>query len=422
MENKSSFFSYLSNLMNLKVVAGERTLGRTFDFAIRPDEPFPKLSHLIIGGRGRKKRVSVPFTEITGWDKESIYLKEDFQDRLSEAAGPSADRIYLRDEVLDRQVVDTFGAKLERVNDLHLLIQHPPEIRIVHVDIGIRGLLRRLGAIQFVDWFTRWIFDYQIPPRFISWKYVQPLTPENVDRLKLTAAHADLKEIHSAEMADIFEELSEHEALTFIKTLDSETAAEALAEAEPKTQRAILMGMEDQMAADIIEDMPPDEAADVLADIPEMKAQSIMNELEREEKEELSELMNFDEETAGGLMTTEFIKIPAGSSVEGALALLRGEIAESEIIHYLYVVNSDDEPVGVVSIKELIMAEPGDPITDIMHANVIRLKTEDDRKDMLNRFQKYKLHCLPVIDDEGKISGVVAFRDLMELMFPKLLQ
>jgi len=417
----ADYFLYFSDLLGLPVMAGTKLLGRTYDLVIDPSEPFPQLQRLILKTKKRKGLWELDFAELVDRDKKRFLAKPGAEDKLKPDSH-AGNWIHLRSEVLDRQVVDTHGAKLERVNDIHLLSQRPLELRVVHVEIGMRGIFRRLGCIRFVDWFTRWFFDYEIPPKFISWKYIQPLTSEHSDKLKLTTAHKDIKLIHSSDLADILEELSQHEAVSFVQALDVEKAADVLAEADTKTQKSVLMGIETEVAADILEDMPPDEAADVLADMPEDRVKSIMVEMDNEHIEELSELMSFDDETAGGLMTTEFLKVPENITVSQTLEIVKKKIQDAEIVHYIYVVNENNELKGVLSIKDLLVAKPSSSINEIMTTNVIALRANDDRKEMLRTFEKYRKICLPVVDEEQHILGIVDFRDFVEILVPKLSQ
>ena len=221
---------------------------------------------------------------------------------------------------MDKQIVDTFGAKVVRVNDLHFL-RIDSRLRLVHVDVGFRGLMRRVGWEKGVDQALRLLFSYDLPNQFISWKYVQVLPGS--DPLKLSVSQKKLSHLHPADLADIMEDLSGRERSAIFHALDTETAAEALEEIEPKIQRELIETIPVEKASDIVEEMSPSDAADLLGDLPEEKAEEILGGMEQEKAEDLRELLVHAVETAGGLMTTAYLSLPPEMAVEQAISRLR---------------------------------------------------------------------------------------------------
>ena len=249
--------------------------------------------------------------------------------------------------------MDINGAKLVRVNDLELG-DVKGRLCLVAADIGLRGILRRLGLEKRGEKFMS-LFRSQLPHKLIAWHYVQTIEPK-LNRLTLTVSRQKVAGLHPADLAQIISEVSQKERTAIFGSLDVDTAAEALHELEPQVQADIIDDMSKERASDILERMPPDEAADVLGDLPEAKAQELINLMEKEEAEDVQELLEHEEDTAGGLMTTEYLSFPPDMTVEEAVKELRLEAPNVETIYYLYILDSEEHVLGVISLKNLILA------------------------------------------------------------------
>ena len=189
-----------------------------------------------------------------------------------------------------------------RVNDIKLEGLKTDAV-LIAIDVGMRGIMRRLGIERGGEDFLR-LFKKSLPYALISWNYLQPLEPK-LTKISLTVPQQMISELHPADIAEIISSVSRKEGASFFSDLDVETAAEALSELEPEVQQEIISGMDKERASDIIEMMPPDEAADILSDLPADKAQEILENLEKQEAEDIQELLGHEEDTAGGLMTNE---------------------------------------------------------------------------------------------------------------------
>jgi Mg/Co/Ni transporter MgtE len=325
--------------------------------------------------------------------------------------------LLLKESLLDKQIVDTHGAKILRVNDLHLLKVNR-SLFLVHVDVGFRGLMRRVGLERAVDKFFQWFFDYRPADHFIPWRFVQPLSSPDLLRLKVGQNRLAL--LHPADLADIIEELDIHKRSEFFQSLDVETAAEALEETDPKIQVRLIENLNPAKASDIIEEMSPSEAADLLGDLPKEKAEGILKEMEKEAAEDVKELLVHHEEKAGGLMTTAFPSRPVHLTAGEALDYIRREAENLDLVDYLYVTDGEDHLVGVVSLRDLVVAPRQTLLSEVMDPRVVSVELEAEKEEIANLFAKYALKAVPVVDAQNSIRGVIPFKSLLEIVAPEL--
>jgi Mg2+ transporter MgtE len=311
--------------------------------------------------------------------------------------------------------VDINGAKLVRVNDLELG-DVKGKLCLVAADIGFRGLLRRLGVEKRGDrLFT--LFHSKLQHKLISWRYVQTIEPK-LTRLTLTVSRHKVAQLHPADLAEIISEVSQKERTALFGSLDVATAAEALHELEPGVQADIIDDMSKERASDILEAMPPDEVADVLGDLPEAKAQELINLMEKEEAEDVQELMEHEEDTAGGLMTTEYLAFPPDMTVDDAIRELRLEAPNVETVYYLYILDSSERIIGILSLKHLILATPQTLLGDIMVTPVKTLTLDAKQKDVAEFISKYNLLAAPVVDENMVMRGIVTVDDVVDFLLP----
>ena len=281
--------------------------------------------------------------------------------------GENDAEILVKRDILDKQIVDVDGAKVVRVNDLKLG-SYKDLLCIVTVDIGLSGLLRRLGYEKAGKKLVA-LLGKDVPSREISWEYVQPLE-KNLSQLALTMAHDQLSEMHPADLASIISNVSHQHIQTVLISLDTETAGEAIHELDPELRSRVISEMDSELASDILEEMEPDEAADVLGDLPEEKAQELLNLMDAEEAEDIQELMEHEDDTAGGLMNNSFLTVTATMTAGEALAEIRRNAHEVEMISYAYILDQDERPAGAVSLRELLINPPETPVGEIMVENV----------------------------------------------------
>ncbi len=400
--------------MNQKIFgpSGQR-MGKIIDLVVERAEPYPRLLAFVIRAGGKEKRLFLSWEKVARLEPKMTLAGEGTL--MPGLSLPEKDYILLREEVMDKQIVDTFGAKVVRVNDLHFL-RMDSHLRLVHVDVGFRGLMRRVGWERGVDRALRWLFSYDLPNQFISWKYVQLLSGS--DLLQLSVSQKKLSHLHPADLADIIEDLSSRERSAIIHALDTETAADALEEIDPKIQKSIIETIPVEKASDIVEEMSPSDAADLLGDLPEEKAEEILEGMEQEKAEDLRELLVHPEETAGGLMTTAYLALSGELTVEAGMARLRSESSELDIIDYVFVVDTEEVLQGVVSIRDLLTAQPQQTLSELLPSRVVSVKQTENQKEVVEAFAKYGFRALPVVDDENKLRGVISFRSVLEVLAP----
>lgn len=386
-------------------------LGRVKDLVIVKGEPLPKVATLIIE---RKNRLfDLPWTDLSIFNKRIIS-----SNIYSEALQPyelNEDDLLLVRDILDKQIVDVNGVKVVRVNDVKLEGLNTEAV-LIAVDVGMRGIMRRLGVERGGEDLMR-LFKRQLPYNLISWNYLQPLEPK-LTTISLTVPRQMVSELHPADIAEIISQVSHKEGATFFKDLDIDVAAEALSELEPDVQAAIISDMDRDRAADIIEEMPPDEAADVLSDLPMDKAKEILENIDEEDAEDIQELLSHEEDTAGGLMTNEFIAYTPDTTVREAIERFRQDAIDIETVYYIYIVNQKEKLIGVASLREILLADPDSRLSDIMETKLKTVTPETDEMQVAEITSKYNLVALPVIDTEGALLGIVTIDDIIDRILP----
>ena len=386
-------------------------IGKLRDIVVGLGETFPAVIALVIDA-GRSTYI-LPWGTVNLFNRRVISATL-YRGKLHSSSPDPADILICRD-LLDKQIVDIHGAKLVRVNDLKLADVNG-RLCLVATDIGLRGILRRLGMETRGEKFLSF-FRYALPHKLIGWNYLQTVEPK-LSRLRLTVSRRKVAKLHPADLAEIISEVSKKEREAMFGSLDVETAAEALGELEPGVQADILDGMTTDRAADILENMPPDEAADVLGDMPEEKAQELIKEMEKEEAEDVQELLEHEEDTAGGLMTTEYLSFTPDITVEQAIKELRLAAPDVETIYYLYVLDEEERILGVLSLKNLILAKQDALIGDIMETPVKTLAVDVDEKDVAEFISKYNLLAAPVVDENRIMQGIVTVDDVLDVLLP----
>lgn len=403
---------FVSDLLKKPVLdpKGEE-LGKVRDIIMIKGEPFPKVSSLII--EKRKKLFLLLWNDLNIFNRRIISAKI-YSDLLHPYEYSETDLLIVRD-IFDKQIVDANGAKVVRVNDVKLEGFNSAAI-LAAVDVGMRGIMRRLGVERGGEDMMR-LFKKNLPYNLISWNYIQPLEPK-LTKISLTVPRQMVSELHPADIADIISQVSHKEGASFFKGLDIETAAEALSELEPDVQAAIITGMDTDTAADIIEEMPPDDAADVLSDLSVDKAKEILEHIDKDEAEDIQELLSHEEDTAGGLMTNEFIAYAPDLLVKDAIENFRKDAEEVETVYYLYVIDADEKIRGVISLRDLLLARPDVRLSDIMKTKLKIVSPETDEMAVAEIVAKYNLVAIPVVDSDGYMLGIVTIDDVVDRILP----
>ena len=402
---------YLSQILGRPILdAGGEKIASIRDVIVRyGEEDYPSVVGLVARYRRRdffmsRKRLKSLSETGARMNSEKINLKP-FTRRVNE--------VLLAKDVLDNQLIDVDGKRVVRVNDVQI-IEVGDEWRVSGADISLQGFLRRLmpkgfyGSSKIVE--------------VIDWADVGYLATDSPSAtVKLKSSKDKLSRLHPVEIAQLAEALSPVHRTEIVESLDDEIAADTLEEMSTENQARILEEMDEERAADILEEMSPDDAVDVLGEMDEEKAQELFDLMEDEEKADVAELMEFAHDTAGGLMTTEFIVFPKDLTVSQAIARLR-EMAETpNMIYYLYIVEEENswKICGVISLRSLILADPTYPLSEVMRDQFQFAHPNDDAEKAAQMIAEYNLLALPVIDDLGEIAGIVTVDDAMEILLPK---
>lgn len=324
--------------------------------------------------------------------------------------------VLLGKDVLDNQLIDVDGKRVVRVNDVQL-IDVGDFWRVTGADVSLQGFVRRLMPKGF--------YGSDRPVEVLDWADVGYLATDTATvTVQLKSSKDKLSRLHPVEIAQLAETLSPIHRTEVVESLDDEIAADTLEEMSTEAQARILEDMDEERAADILEEMSPDDAVDVLGELSDEKAEELFNLMEDDEKADVAELMSYDHDTAGGLMTTEFVVFPKSLTVGETIARLR-EMAETpNMIYYLYVVEEEGswKLCGLISLRSLILADPTRTLADAMRSEFRFAHPSDSAEDVAQTISEYNLLALPVVDEEGDIAGIVTVDDAMEILLPKNLQ
>ena len=406
---------YLTELTGMRVEApnGLR-IGRVREVALTPSEHPRRVSQFLIG---RRTRFKVRFDQVRTIDSEVIRLSDD---RLVPYY-PDDNLLLLSKDLLDQQIVDVNGRKVVRVNDIALRIEHVggrDELWVHQVGVGLQGAFRRLAEGILPNRVIRKI-QQRIKPNSIAWEYCNIIEPDPQRRLKLRISHERLGWLHPADLADIVEELAPPEREALFETLDDEVAAETLTEVDPKIQAGILKSLDKERAADIVEEMAPDSAADALGELEAEKSQEILQDMEQVPAAEVEELLEYEADTAGGMMTTQYVAVHESARVADALEALRGNENLLRSLTHVFLMDKDQTLIAAVPLGRLFVAAEGAPLRSLAFLETPKVHLDDDRDRVVELFDKYNLLTLPVVDDEGELSGVITADDVISVLTSK---
>ncbi|HZZ83730.1 MAG TPA: CBS domain-containing protein [Anaeromyxobacteraceae bacterium] len=403
-------FLYLSELLGARVLdAGGQPLGRVSDAVVTTRETYPLVEAIVVR-RGRQ-RLQLPWEAVRGRRGGRFEVDATVAEPLQPSA---ADRIRLVEEILDQQIVDVEGAKVVRVNDLHFL-SVKGALRLVHVDVGFRGLVRRMGWERAVDGAVRLVRPrarYLDADQLLSWKLVQPLSSAP-GKVRIEVAQRMLADLHPSDLAEIMEDLDRQQRTVLFGRLDVETAAEALEEASPEVTTQLLEEVSPEKAADILEEMAPDEAADVLAELPGHTRRELLEAMDRPEAHEVRQLLEYHPRSAGGLMTTDLVELRRDATVDDALLEVRRRADEIPILHEIFVTGSSGRLEGICTLKDLVAAEPALLVGKLMREAPATVQPEAELHDVAEAASKYNMVSVPVVDEAGALKGIVTVDDIL---------
>lgn len=400
---------FLSSMIGKKLYDNESSiLGEIIDLGIIDDEQLPKVAALRIRMDGRDVDVGFKSLDILEQDNKKLHIS---CEGMKEYEGASL--IYLSKGLLDKQIVDINGRKVVRVNDLRLA-EINGALKVIAVDVGLTGLLRRLGVLRVFR-----LINKNLQDTLITWDNVEPLK-FGTDKITLTVPYKKLSKLHPADIADILESLDANYRNEVFKALDDETAANTLEEIDPEIQADILESLNEDRASDILDNMDNDEIADIFDDMEEDRVEKLLDHMEKEDADEIRTLMDYEDTTVGSIMNTEFISFSPGLTVEETINELRKLKPSSEIAYYLYVVDGLRRLMGVVSLRDLIVTEPSVKLSEILDTNTLSIKDTDTLDKATELVTKYDLLAVPVVNDKNVLVGLAILGDIVdEVLLPR---
>jgi len=402
---------FVSELIGVPVVDRlQENIGKVEDIIITLGETFPRVTGLLVkvtADGGKEQVILMGEIDLIGRQFVSTRTTRD-QVVFTTLRG---EEVLLGRDVMDQQIVDLEGARVIRVNDLKLA-KVEQDVRLIAADVGFRGILRRLKLEKMVESFLG-LFGKKIPEQLIGWDHVQSLA-----KGQITVPSRSLADLHPADIAQVISQVQTEKRTEIFSALTEKTAAEALHELEPLLGAVLISALDTKKALRILEKMPVDEVADIIGDLPQEKAEELLRLMRVRRSEEVKKLLKHRDETAGGLMTTEFITLPQDLTVEQVIARLRELAPNAETIYYLYVIDGAGKLVGVLSLRNLIIAPPEKKIEEIMIKDCITVYPEMNQKEVADIISKYNLLAVPVVDKEGKILGIVTVDDVMDFILP----
>ena len=411
-------FLYFTELLSMPVVDLKgRRIGCVRDAAMVPLIHASRIDRLLF--HGGDTWFAIRFDQVRSISLENGIVLSD------EVLVPYHDDEYLlriARDLLDQQIIDVTGRKVVRVNDITMALLNDGErdtLNVLEVDIGVRSIVRRIfQGVLPPAWIRR--IQEPIPPSSISWEFANVVEPDPLRRLRLNISYTKLEEMHPADLADIVEELGPAEREAIFETIDSEVAAEALSEVEnPKMQASILESLEPEKAADIVEEMSPDEAADLLSELEEETSEENLDEMDSAPKTEVRELLEFHEDTAGGMMNTEYVSLHDNAVVSDAMSAFKGNEDLLESLNTLFLVDADERLTASIPLARLFVAPGTVRLKDLASETLIQVSVDEQQDRVIGLFDKYNLLTLPVLDEDGKLAGVITADDVISVLRQK---
>jgi len=411
-------FLFLSEILKTEIYdSRDQVVGKLKDISIRlTEEVYPKATGLIIErGFLRKEYASININDlVVTHQKFKLALPADrihFQDK------PVKFDFTLCQDILDQQLVDIHNRKVVRVNDVHML-RVDNQLFVAHVDVGMRGLVRRLEWTPFVDALVRLVKPrsaYLTGEEFIPWKNTQLLTTDRQKNvLRLDIAHKKLSKIPPMELAEIMEDLDVFEQLSLLKSLDVELRSRVFADLATQEKHDLIEQMDDPEAVTLLENIPADEATDLLLTLPKEKTLQLISRMESRKSRKLRKLLGFARDSAGGLMTTEYLSLKPNARVKDALDLIKNNLQYPGNIYHLYVVDENNRLLGSTSLRQFFNVDPEAPIMETCYPKRIFVRTDDGMEEIALMLEKYKFSSVPVCSEDDTLQGVITTDDVLE--------
>lgn len=394
-------------------------VGRVKELFIEPAEQPNRVAWLLLG-RGKYQPLVARHDQVGSVAPGTVRLVA--SEKALETFVANEGWLAVRKDLLDQQIIDTSGRKVVRVNDIELA-EHATngtmELRVTQVDVGLTGAVRRLLQGLVSPSVIRRV-QRRLPLRLIRWEFVNLIEPDPMRRVKLRITHQKLAKLHPADLADIMEELSPAERQAIVDSLDEQTAAEALAELDMRLKAQIVEKLDPEKAADILEEMEPDEAADLLAELPVETSKELLDELPRKEAEEVQELLQFEENSAGGMMNTDFVMLRETASRAEALEWIGRNEVDPDQLDTVFLVDAEGILTGAAPVARLLLADDRQALASLRMEPLTAVPPEAEEKEVFELFDKYNLRSLAVVDAAGKPMGAITVDDVVSRLRARL--
>jgi len=405
---------YLSQMLGKPVFdSNGEEIGRISDLAIQTKEVFPRITSLAFLGPSKTPFMVSWRKYVENYEDEKILLNVPAYEIRFSYLQP--DEILLARDLLNKQIVDTQGLKVVRVNDLKLSSSRN-QLRLLGAEVGFRGILRGLNPVfeRFVLAIAK-LFKRPIDENIIAWNYME-LVDRDLSNVKLSMSHKRLSELHPADVADILEQLEPRQRALVFEHLDSQQAAETFSELEDEFQTDMIDDLTEHKAAGLLALMDPDDAADILGDLSYDKAETLLWLMGVQDQKRIRSLLGYKEKTAGGIMTPEFVAINENATVGETIEKLRNLDEDHEAVHYVYTVDEDNKLTGALSWRSLVLADNSRQVYDLATRDLITVSPDEDQESVVEAISKYGLLAMPVVDENDKLLGIVTVDDAFDVL------
>jgi len=403
---KKGKINFFTKIVGKKIIdAADKEMGTVHDLIISSIDKAPEVIAVVFKeGKNMKK---IPFKNVNRI-KENIYLLTKTEE--TEIRNAEENDILVGKSLLDKQLVDTDGLKVVRVNDI-AFSKIDNRFIIVSIDVGMKGIFRRLGMSKLGKLMN-------VKEKLLPWDYVEPLEIE-LGKIKLTIPRKKLSALPPMEIADVIEELSPRDRGMVFNMLDNKTAAETLEELSPDIQKNIIENLRNQKVAAILEQMDADKSADILNTVTKERSERLLNLMKKDVALGVENLLSYDHETAGGIMTPNFVSIFSNHTAQETIDYLRKISPSAKHAYYLYVINDIKKLVGVLSLRNLIVAPPEKKVYEIMSRRVVSIYVNASKEDIAKTISAYNLLAIPVVNTEGQLQGVITVDDVLDVVIPR---
>lgn len=405
---------YLSQMLGEPVIdANGEKIGSISDLAIQTGEVFPRITSLAFLGPGKTPFMISWRKYVSEFTEDGIILKVDRTAIRFSYLQP--DEVLLARDLLNKQIVDTQGMKVVRVNDLKLSVSGS-QLRLLGAEVGVRGLLRSLAPwVERAALAICKVFHKKLDEKIIAWNYMD-LLDRDLSKVQLSVTHTRLDELHPADVADILEQLDPKQRANVFQHLDDARAGDAISEMEEEFQADVIGDLDDARASRLLGDMDPDDAADIVGGLPYEKAEKLLRLMGVENAAGIRQLLGYREDTAGGLMTTQYVSMRTTDTVAETIEALRALDEDHPTVNYVYVIDEYGKLVGVLSLRTLVLATNDTQLKDIMFEEIITAFPEEEEEEVAADISKYDLLAMPVVDESGRMLGIVTVDDAMEVI------